>query len=166
MKMKHGIASLAFLAALAAAPPVSSAGAPTPFLDLPAAFTKSVRGCTMDGKIARLFYNIAVNGDDLNTAQNADLTLDPQARLGAHGGDAHIARIKNLTAAIHAAMQEQAGSLLDKTQSEELTGTAFAKALEETAQKITNDTKTNHQIGVTLKLSVPQKTGETCPAAP
>ncbi|PJB70558.1 MAG: hypothetical protein CO093_07920 [Alphaproteobacteria bacterium CG_4_9_14_3_um_filter_47_13] len=144
-----------------------------PFINLPAAFEKSVRGCTTDGHVYRLSYNIAVNFDDIgatpSSEENASLffkttKIAPETRLGVTGTNDFMATLKTIRADIHTAMQDMAGKLIDNSPSETIATPVFNELMKATTDTVSHGIKEKHNVTIIIETGAPKDQNARCPA--
>lgn len=151
----------------------------TPHIDLPGAFYKAVRGCSTDGQIYRLTYNLTINFDELaappgpNTPDHQKSLLhrlvqtNPESVLGVSGTDRFIEALKAITGGVHNSMQIIAGRLMDESTGEFMQRPLFVEVMNMAASEITTDFKDRYGVTITVRADQPRRQAGKCePAAP
>jgi len=148
-------------------------------IDLPDFFYKAVRGCTTDGNIYRITYNLTVNFDELaaapgpQTPAHAKSLLhrtvqpNPDSILGVSGTDRFVETLKNMTGEIHDAMQVIAGRVIDESKAEALNKPNFNHTFEPKIKEITDSIYARYGVTVSVRTSPPKQQAGRCePAEP
>ncbi len=144
---------------------------------LPNVFAKAIQGCTTDGYVFRMPYNLVFNFDELaapadkNTPESEKSLFyrmvqpAPDSILGVSGTDKFIDALKAMTSGIHTSMKTVAGHLIDEAPSEFITRPIFNELAALAVEKITKEF--SGRYGVTIKISPeqPRKQGGRCATA-
>lgn len=149
-----------------------------PHIDLPDAFFKAVRGCSTDGQIYRLTYNLTVNFDELaappgpNTPDHERSLLyrlvqpNPESILGVSGTDRFLEALQTMTEGVHNSMQVIAGRIMDESPGAFMERPIFTEVLELATREITEDFKDRYGVTITIRTDQPrQQAGACAPAA-
>ena len=175
--------SLATTFALAAPAFAADTVAPSPANDkttmaLPDIFAKAVRGCTTDGYIYRMPYNIVIDFDDIGAVPDGQTPeseqsllyrlshMNPDATLGVSGTDAFMAALKAMTGSVDSAMQSVAGRLIDEASSAIITKPVFSETMKAAVEGIAGQTAKKYGVGITIETGEPKDQGGRCAVAP
>ncbi|MCB9991341.1 MAG: hypothetical protein H6867_08160 [Rhodospirillales bacterium] len=147
---------------------------------LPDVFFKAVRGCSTDGYIYRMTYNLSVDFgsvaalSDEKALPHEKSLLDrhvqpnPDSVLGVSGTDRFMDTLNTITANIHNAMQVSAGTLIDRAESALIDQDSFGEIIKIATDQIATDIQEKYGVGITIHTSHPtkQEAGRCAPAAP
>lgn len=147
-----------------------------PHTDLPGIFARAVRGCTTDGYIFRMPYNLTYNMDEIAAPSAAGtppqqrsmfyrmVRPDPESLLGVTGTGNFMDALKAMNESIDSAMQTVGGRLIDEVSSEFITRPIFQELANYAIQNISNDIKARYGVTVTIHTEAPRQQGQArCP---
>lgn len=150
-----------------------------PHTDLPGIFARAVRGCTTDGYIFRMPYNLTFNMDEIAAPAAAGtppesrslfyrmVRPDPQSILGVTGTANFMDALKAMNESIDGAMQTVGGRLIDEVSSEFITRPIFNELAGYAIQNIASDIKQRYGVTVTIHAEQPRQQGQArCAVAP
>lgn len=137
-----------------------------PYTDMPEKFEKAVRGCTVDGYIYRIPYNLTVNETDVYDLFQRMTMMAPDATLGVSGTKEFFSLLKNVTGGIHTAMQSSIGPLIDEASSDIIADPAsFDPLLKSALETIMEGVEKRYDIRTVVTTGEPKKQGGRCAVA-
>ncbi len=134
--------------------------------NLPDNFRQSVRGCTLDGFIYRMPYNISVDTSDLRAAYDRLVQADAGNILGYSGGARFMSFLDDITDDIHTGLQDTAGEIIDDTPANILEWSDFAKrVLDPAAKDVSGPLSDVFNVTIAIHTGQPVRQGEARCAA-
>ena len=139
---------------------------------LPDSLERYVRGCTIDGYIYRLPYNLSVDMNDLTPSSlgpdqegllDRIIKQDPDSLSGTNGSADFMQYLKDITENIHKAMQKKAGPLIDDATSELINDDLFTTLLQAVKNDISRDIEDRYEVTVSIQSAPAVQQGGRCP---